>query len=773
MCCNLNCPPEGGRYNANVASRISSNLKFQIPSLLQSCATIPVPMRIAIDTGGTFTDCVFVRKGRLEILKLQSTPRNQADAIGIALKKIFADNNAADSAALELLCGTTVGTNALLERRGGRVALVTTAGFEDILEIGRQARPRLYDLLVKKAEPLVPRSRRFGLAERLDAEGRVLLSPSRREIARVVQAVAHSGAEPGAGSTFTLNASSEAWSPPEPGAGSTWSPPESVAVCLLFSFVNPAHEKAIARALSSAGFQVSVSHEILPEYREFERTSTTVVNAYLVPVMSRYLGEIERHAMARSARNRKEGSRSSRARVRVMQSNGGVLSAQAAAREPVRTILSGPAGGVLGAQYVAGLAGFDRIVTFDMGGTSTDVALIYAQSGSSLGTTSETIVSEVPVAVPMLDIHTVGAGGGSIARYDRAGALRVGPESAGADPGPICYGRGEKPTVTDANLLLGRIPKTGLLDGAFELGMTRTIHFMERARGAMRSVEQFAQGILDVANSVMEKAIRVISVERGHDPRDYTLVAFGGAGALHACDLAAALEIPRVLVPCFPGALSALGILRADVCFPGALSALGILRADVTKDFSHTIRLEVRNASEFRGKLRQEFAALEREGGKQMRAEGFARGSVRIDRTLDVRYAGQSYELTVPFAGDYVSAFHRAHEQRYGYSDPNRSCEVVNVRARFTGKVLKPGLPKLGVRRLNAKDVVVTIAEKNTAIFSGRKYPTTIYERTKLQAGHRIAGPAIATEYSATTVIPPRWTGRVDPYGNIILEPRR
>ncbi len=302
-------------------------------------------MRIAIDTGGTFTDCVFVRKGRLEILKLQSTPCNPADAIAIALKKIFADNNTAGSAALELLCGTTVGTNALLERRGGRVALVTTGGFEDILEIGRQARPRLYDLLVKKAEPLVPQSRRFGLAERLDAEGRVLLSPSRQEIARVVQAVARSGAEPGAGSTwsppeesagstFTLNASSAAWRPPEPGTGSTftlnasseaWSPPDSVAVCLLFSFVNPAHEKAIARALSSAGFQVSVSHEILPEYREFERTSTTVVNAYLVPVMSRYLGEIERHAMARCARNRKESSRSSRARVRVMQSNGGVL----------------------------------------------------------------------------------------------------------------------------------------------------------------------------------------------------------------------------------------------------------------------------------------------------------------------------------------------------------------------------------------------------------------------------------------------------------------
>ena len=682
-------------------------------------------MRIAIDTGGTFTDCVYVRRGRLEVLKLPSTSRNPADAIALALKKIFAENNTIDSAAVELVCGTTVGTNALLERRGGHVALVTTAGFEDVLEIGRQARPRLYELLVKKSEPLVPQSRRFGLAERLDSEGRVLLPPSQQEIARVVKAVARSGAK-------------------------------SLAVCLLFSFVNPAHEIAIARALTSAGFQVSVSHEILPEYREFERTSTTVVNAYLVPVMSRYLGEIERHATGRSAPGRQGSPRSALASVRVMQSNGGVLSAQAAAREPVRTILSGPAGGVLGAQYVAGLAGFDRIITFDMGGTSTDVALMDARRRDSLGTTSETVISGVPVAVPMLDIHTVGAGGGSLARFDRAGALRVGPESAGADPGPICYGRGEEPTVTDANLLLGRIPKQGLLGGALELDTARTLRWMERARGAMRSVEQFAQGILDVANSVMEKAIRVISVERGHDPRDYTLVAFGGAGALHACDLAAALEIPRVLVP----------------CLPGALSALGILRADVTKDFSHTIRLEVRNASQVRGKLRPEFAVLERKGREQMRAEGFARDSVSIDRTLDVRYVGQSYELKVPFTGDFVAAFHRAHERRFGYCDRSRSCEVVNVRARLTGSVPKPGLRKLRARSSKDARAIVAPGEKSAAIFSGRNSPT-IYDRTQLQAGNRIPGPAIVTEYSATTVIPPKWTGRVDSFGNIILEPSR
>ncbi len=680
-------------------------------------------MRIAIDTGGTFTDCVFVRNARLEVLKLPSTPHNPADAIALALEKILAGQNGMDPTGVDLVCGTTVGTNALLERRGGRVALVTTAGFEDVLEIGRQARPHLYNLMAKKAEPLVPHSRRFGLSERLNSQGRVLLSPGRREIARVVQAVARSGVK-------------------------------SVAVCLLFSFVNPKHERAIASALSAAGFQVSSSHKILPEYREFERTSTTVVNAYLVPVMSRYLKEIERHAITWSARARKVRGKTGPARVRVMQSNGGVLSAQAAAREPVRTILSGPAGGVLGAQYVARLAGFDRIITFDMGGTSTDVALMNAKAQDALATTSETIVSDFPVAVPMLDIHTVGAGGGSLARFDRAGALRVGPESAGADPGPICYGCGEKPTVTDANLLLGRIPSTGLLGGAFELDAARTRCFMERARGPMRTVEQFAQGILDVANSVMEKAIRVISVERGHDPRDYTLVAFGGAGALHACDLASALEIPRVLVP----------------CFPGALSALGILRADVAKDLSHTIRLEVRSPSQFRGKLLNEFAVLVREGHAQMRAEGFAPGSVRIDRTLDMRYTGQSYELTVPFAGDYVAAFHRAHEQRYGYSDRSRSCEVVNIRVRFAGSVPKPALPKLSVGSSNPEGAVV---DKSNVLFSARKYLTKIYDRGKLQAGNRVSGPAIVTEYSATTAIPPPWTGHVDSYGNLILEPRR
>jgi len=682
-------------------------------------------MRIAFDTGGTFTDCVYLRGGQLEILKVPSTPREPSGAIAYALDQIRELSGELEN--LELVCGTTVGTNALLQRKGGRVALVTTAGFEDVLEIGRQARPQLYNLLFEKVEPLVPQARRLGLRERLDADGRVLLAPSSAEIARIARAIGRSEAE-------------------------------SIAICLLFSFVNPSHEKLLARSLASTGLPVSASYKILPEYREFERTSTTVVNAYLVPVMSGYLSEIETIAKAQSrgalAHPKRPPTRTKNSRVRIMQSNGGILSARAAANEPVRTILSGPAGGVLGAQYVAEVAGFDRIITFDMGGTSTDVALLDGGSGEALATTSESIVSGMPVAVPMLDIHTVGAGGGSMARFDRGGALRVGPESAGAEPGPICYGRGEKATVTDANLILGRIPESGLLGGAFKLDIPRARNYMNRTRGPMPSAEAFAQGIVDVANSVMVKAIRVISVERGHDPRDYTLVAFGGAGALHACELAAALKIPRVLVP----------------CFPGALSALGILRADVTKDLSRTVRLEVQKAPEAQPKLHRAFATLDQEGRKQMRAEGFSSGVIQIQRSLDMRYAGQSYELSVPFAGDFVSAFHAAHEKRYGYFDRSRGCEVVNIRARFTGRTPKPALPKLKTGGMSAAQALVSMSP---VLFNTRRKWTAIYDRARLLARNHISGPAIVTEYSATTLVPPDWSGRVDRIGNLVLEPRR
>ena len=673
-------------------------------------------MRVAIDTGGTFTDCLFVHDGRVEILKIPSTPANPAKAIANALEEIRSRTSPGEWGELDLLCGTTVGTNAILERRGGRVALVTTAGFEDVLEIGRQARPRLYDFFVERPEPLVPRERRIGMRERVGADGRVVERPSRAEISRMAKRLRASRAG-------------------------------SVAICFLFSFLRPEHERLLARRLRVEGYSVSVSHEILPEFREYERTSTTVVNAYLAPVMSRYLEQIARDAQRAAAGNGR-GRGTKRARVRVMQSNGGILSASIAAREPVRTILSGPAGGALAAKQIAD-TGYGSVISFDMGGTSTDVSLIEG----ALRTTNESIVAGLPVAVPMLEIHTVGAGGGSIARFDRAGALRVGPESAGADPGPICYGRGELPTVTDAHLILGRLGSEGLLGGDFHLDEKRTRGYMQRTiRGArgMRNVEQFAQGILDVIEATMEKAIRVISIERGRDPRDYTLVAFGGAGGLHACSLAASLGIPRVLVP----------------KFPGALSALGILRADVVKELSQSVLTLATSIEEAPRLMRPAFARIQRAGMREMRDEGFQERQVCTERFFDMRYVGQAYELTIPAGGDFLRAFHQEHERRYGYADPARAVEIVNVRARFTGKSapITWACQRLGGR--NAQHAIV--AQRRVA-FEGRLRGTPIYVREKLRPGNRVAGPAIVAEYSATTVVPPRWSARVDEFENLVL----
>ncbi len=674
-------------------------------------------MRVAIDTGGTFTDCIFVRDGRLQVLKVPSTPASPAQAIGQALRSIVEARKSAPpgggrSQALELICGTTVGTNALLQRRGGRVTLVTTKGFEDVLELGRQARPRLYDFFVTRPEPLAPRTRRLGLRERVGADGRTLLSPGQREIARMVRKV-------------------------------TSTNPDAVAICLLFSFASPHHERALARALRARGFAVSVSHEVLPEFREFERTATTVVNAYLLPVMGRYLLDTQAVAV-RSAPGR-------RPRVRVMQSSGGIVSSSLAAREPVRTILSGPAGGVLGAQFVAERSGFARVISFDMGGTSTDVALLEG----GLRTTNESEVAGLPVAVPVLDIHTVGAGGGSLARFDGAGALRVGPESAGADPGPICYGRGTQPTVTDAHVLLGRLGAEGLLGGSFVLHTARTREWMARALRTAPSrtlrLEQFAQGIVDVANATMEKAIRVISIERGYDPREYTLVAFGGAGGLHGCDLAAALGMPRVLVP----------------KHPGALSALGILRSDVVRDFSRTVCRAGRSLPEFRRLLEPSFRALERRGLRELRAEGFPALRVGRERLVDARYLGQSYELTIPAAGDFLSAFHWLHQRRFGYCDRTRTVEVVNVRARLTGRTPKPELPQ--ARPAGPSPHRARVGRRSVW-FSGHPRLAEVYDRARLRAGNRLRGPALVAEYSATTVLPPGWSLRVDARENLTLE---
>jgi N-methylhydantoinase A len=492
------------------------------------------------------------------------------------------------------------------------------------------------------------------------------------------------------------------------------------------------NERKVAEALRELGVPVSVSHEILPEFREYERGATVVVNAYLAPRMSGYLTALESGL----------GERFPGASLGVMQSSGGIVPARLAAREPVRTVLSGPAGGVMGAWRVARAAGFGKIIGFDMGGTSTDVCLI-DESGPR--TTNEAVVSELPVSVPMLDIHTVGAGGGSLARFDAGGVLHVGPESAGAVPGPICYGKGERATVTDANLVLGRLDAEMFLGGAVRLDEARAREWMGRECGAL-GVEQYAAGIVRLAEASMEKAIRMISVERGHDPREFTLVAFGGAGPLHACALARALRIPRVLVP----------------VMPGALSALGILMADLVRDYSRTVMSPISGDSDLQ-LLELHFDSLEAKGAAEFREEGLEGES---ERTVDLRYVGQGYELNVAAGEGMLERFHSLHKKTFGYSDVSRAVEVVTVRVRMTARTEEISLPVSEVREGDGSQAVV---KTGPILFDGEWAESKVYDRASLRAGDRFSGPGLITEYSATTVVLPGCSLSVDAFGNLVV----
>ena len=666
-------------------------------------------LRIAIDTGGTFTDCVWSEGGQLCMLKVFSTPADPSQAIAAALEKIGVRDP------LVLLHGTTVGTNTLLQRKGARVALVTTAGFEDAIEIGRQARPRLYDFFFDRIEPLVPADLRFGVVERTDCDGNILQAPTPEELQalRTRLQQAH---------------------------------PESIAVSLLFSFANPGNEGAVAGALEKLDVPISVSHRILPEFREYERTSTVVVNAYLQPVVQRYLENLERRAQTSGRGKSPSDPSGPRGGIFVMQSSGGITALRSAAREPVRTVLSGPAGGVVGAAATARRSGFERIISFDMGGTSTDVSLVDREVRAG----SQAEVAGLPVAVPMLDIHTVGAGGGSIARFDAAGALRVGPESAGADPGPVCYGRATLPTVTDANLLLGRLQAHRFLGGEFTLDVERTRKTLEewlRQQGWKSGLQEFSAGVIRVVNATMEKAIRVVSIERGYDPREFALVAFGGAGGLHACELAQALGIPRVIVP----------------ARPGALSAFGILVSDVIKDYSRTVVWRVSEKPPVK-EISDEFAALHRRAERDFRSEGW-RGAIVHQRSVDVRYRGQGYELNIPLSARLLPDFHQEHSRRYGYSHPGREVELVTLRLRAR---LRPSRNNSGPKK-HVRVRSVSSVDRGEVVFGGSAIRSAIYHREGLQVGKKYRGPAVITEYSATTVVPPGMRFWMDRAENLVI----
>ncbi len=656
-------------------------------------------IRIGVDTGGTFTDFVFVKDGQIQLFKIPSTPEDPSLAIKQGLARI--------GTALEVVHGTTVGTNALLQRRGARTALITTRGFEDVLAIGRQARPELYNLNAVKPPPLVAGELRFGIGERVVASGEVIEPLNESELPGLVEKLRERGVE-------------------------------SVAISLLFSFLRPEHEERIAESLASLGVPLSISSRILPEYREYERTSTVVINAYLQPLMGRYLGRLK--------------DQDSKLDLRVMQSSGGSISAEVAAAEPVRTILSGPSGGVVGALRASRSAGIKNVITFDMGGTSTDVALC---DNGAIRTTNEAVVAELPVAVSVMDIHTVGAGGGSIARVDEGGSLRVGPESAGADPGPACYGRSKLPTVTDAHVVLGHFGGGGLLGGEFKLDEERAraalgqlADDLSRVTGKRTSVIAAAEGVLAVANTNMERALRHISVERGHDPRQFALLPFGGAGGLHAVELARALRIPTIIVP----------------TAPGALSAVGVLVAEVVKDQSRTVMLTYHPKA--MAKLATVFRELEREATEVLRREGFPTSKQRHERALAMRYRGQSFELLIAKTdGNIATAFHRAHRDRYGYAQEQSRIEIVSARLRSIGMVEKLNVRKIALSRGTTKPHGNAIA-----YLSGRKTDVAIYQRDELRGGVKLRTPCIVTEYSGTTLIPADATARVDQFGNILIE---
>ena len=700
------------------------------------------PMRVGVDTGGTFTDCVVADGEGIRVLKVFSgSPASPEEASRTIIEGVDRLIRASPGKTIDIVHGTTVSTNSLLERRGARVALITTSGFEDLIEIGRQARPRLYDLDVQRDPPLVPRSQRFGLEERTTADGSVLLHPSDRDLRRLKAKVLRSGAD-------------------------------SVAVCLLFSYTNPANEQLVARVLRELKIPLSISHQILPEFREYERLSTTTINAYLMPRIGSYLARLEREAVSRfslKANTRKGSRRQPVVRVFVMESSGGITTARHAAREPVRTILSGPAGGVAAAVRLAENLGIRQAISFDMGGTSTDVCLFEGRARI----TNETTLGDLPVAVPVIDVHSVGAGGGSIARIDPGGALRVGPESAGSTPGPVCYKRGgHQPTVTDANLILGRIDPDHFLGGTYSLDTQATEEAFNKfiqscnngsraARAGLSSPIELASGIIAVANANMERALRLISVERGHDPRDFIMIAFGGAGGLQAAELARALGASGVIIPPNPGTFSALGILLSDAIKDVSQSVLLPVPAESPASPSAALQA-------FHNDLARRYRLIERSARAELRQDHFPPGRIRLEKHLDVRYAGQSYELTVPFSPQVAKEFQHLHEKTYGYSHGDKPLEVVNLRLRFTISTAEPR-PKDRPPRKRPSRVDKAVVKEKNVWFGNRFYRTRFYDRENLAPGICVKGPAVVVEYSSTTVVPPGFRCRVDDSLNMVI----
>jgi N-methylhydantoinase A len=649
-------------------------------------------VRLGVDVGGTFTDLVALSEGKLITAKVPSTPRDQSEGVMNAVIDSGVD------AVVALAHGMTVATNALLERRGAKTALITTEGFRDVLEIARQNRPSLYDLTMDRPPTLAPRRLRFTVKERMGAGGEI--SPLDEDsLKHAICAIEEAGAE-------------------------------AVAVCLLFAFAHPEHERRVGEALREAlpGVHVSLSSEVLPEFREYERLSTTAADAYLAPKLAAYLRNLADKVEAAGV-----------PRPLIMQSSGGVTRIDDAIADAAGCLLSGPAGGVVGAAYVGSLGGYRDLLTFDMGGTSTDVAPVLAGEAQ---TTTEKVVAGVPIKLPMVDVHSVSAGGGSIAWADAGGALRVGPHSAGAEPGPAAYDMGgEDPTVTDANLFLGYLADGARLGG--EVVLQRGLSEKALASLGKRlglEAEEAALGIVRVADAEMVRALRVISVERGLDPREFALLAFGGAGGMHACSLAEELGMETVLIP------------RAG----GVLSALGLAISDLRRDYVSPYLGALQDADE--REVEERFEDMEYTAAEDLESPGYT-------RRADLRYRGQSFEITV--GADALEKleerFHAAHEQRYGYRMEDESVELVNLRLISTVPVEKP--------KIEEPDPQGNIESgRRDANFGGKWLEAPVLEREKMGEGSGVEGPAIVEFKESTCVVRPGWRGAIDNVGTLVLE---
>jgi N-methylhydantoinase A len=652
-------------------------------------------MRLGIDSGGTFTDFVLLGAGEGRVHKVPSTPADPLRSILEGVKELCPQG----LKGVEVVHGTTRGTNAFLERKGARVALLTTAGFEDVLFIGRQTRPELFSLTAEKPPEILPRERVLGVKERLGADGRVITPLATEEISRLRGQVREMA-------------------------------PEALAVCLLHAYASPEHEERLAAALTDLGIPISLSSRVLPEIREYERTAATVLNAYLGPVLEWYLADWSRRVPEAS--------------LYIQQSNGGFLPAAQAAAWGLQTILSGPAGGVYGAWRLGQELGLDNLLTIDMGGTSTDVALLAGE----IPFTREYLLEGYPLGIPVMDIHTVGAGGGSIAYKDRGGALRVGPKSAGADPGPVCYGRGEEITVTDAHLLLGRIRPENFLGGRMPLIFGAAEKAITRLASAFGvAPAELAQGVIRVSNSHMAKALTAVSLERGFDPRDFTLCCFGGAAGLQVCDLALELDLKRILVPAQAGVLSAWGM------------ALAGLRRDRTR----TLLLSGRQLTWER--LQQEFQSLREEGLAEMRGESWPLEGLTVAGELEMRYRGQSDTLTAPYLPEFAANFHARHRRLYGHDFPDQEVEAVSLRLHFQAPGFCGDLPRLEPQL----STLVSIPRQGQVWLQEGPATIPFYDRRELAPGGSFSGPALVLEDYATLLVLPGFRGEVLSRGHILL----